>query len=243
KPKRPPKPGSKAAINLKKQQEAEKTRLTPFSAPQAEFDAALGVLILAFKDSKSLDSCLGRPHLMYEGGKLKGPLRGINFPISDYVEWVRTVDRDEITIPEQWVLQVVEQSGLSILPKRQTDDTSAASASNFAAHLPVLCLTTPVTYICGYLIGDRSTLLHEWAHAVFCLSPAYRGLCDKLYAELDHTCRIAIQKELTLRNYKEDVHMDEWQAYCVEGPNDFGKKWARHLSEPHRLLRKEVGGP
>lgn len=246
KAKKPPKPGSKAAILLKQQQQQQKVSSLlsappNFVPPTITFDSATSVLMLAFKDTLSLTAALARPHVAYEGGQLKGPLKGVNFPVEELIKWARAIAREDVTEAEAWLLDIVERSGISVFSEKAERQTEP-STSSFRPS-PVPHCQNPITYICAYTQSDRSTLLHEWAHAKFHLSSMYKSLCEDLYATLDDTCRKVIEKELQMRNYKESVYIDEWQAYIVEGPNEFGKKWTRLMTEPHRVLRERVGAP
>ncbi len=45
------------------------------------------VIVILFSNSRLLSNALLRPHQAYENSVLKGPLQGINFPFSHYVNW------------------------------------------------------------------------------------------------------------------------------------------------------------
>ncbi|KAJ3169010.1 hypothetical protein HDU88_001337 [Geranomyces variabilis] len=237
KAKRPPKPGSKAAILLKQQQQQQQkqqqastscgpsTDESTADPPDLTFDEATGVLILSFRNPSALAAALLRPHVAYEGGHLNGPLKGVNFPSSHYTTWLATGTSSSSS----------SSSSSSITP---TPPALTAAEQATAALVP------PTTsYICAYIRNDRSTLLHEWAHARFHVSDAYRALCVAQWAALDAATVKVVRKELEMRGYREDVYVDEWQAYCVEGPGEFGKKAGRALGEAHCILRREVGVP
>ncbi|KAJ3093122.1 hypothetical protein HK102_007961 [Quaeritorhiza haematococci] len=49
-----------------------------------------GVVVLIFSDMKLMQAMLGRAHVAYEGGELRGPLKGVNFPMEHWMEWVRS---------------------------------------------------------------------------------------------------------------------------------------------------------
>ncbi|KNC98769.1 uncharacterized protein SPPG_05750 [Spizellomyces punctatus DAOM BR117] len=244
KPKKPPKPGSKAAILLKQQQQALKTAPsdTVFIPPIKTLDAETGVLILAFQNSNSLRAALGRPHVAYEGGTLKGPLKGVNFPMEHLANWAQDLHTEQATEAEKLMIELLDDSGTAAVDRQQPSTAPDGAASATGA------LSTPqfrsrITYICAYVHPDRSTLLHEWAHARFYLCNIYRSLCESLYSNLDDSSRRIVEKELSLRNYKPNVYIDEWQAYCVESPMEFGKKSIRVMTDPHRILKKAVGLP
>ncbi|KAI8905789.1 hypothetical protein DFJ77DRAFT_435376 [Powellomyces hirtus] len=235
KPKKPPKPGTKAAILLKQQQQQQQeeqlaAQLEPlkFIPPTTTFDPKTGVLVLAFRNVAALTAALGRPHVAYEGGHLKGPLKGVNFPAVHFTEWIfKEAQSDRVTDAERSINSIIT-------------GTSTTTLSDTSSPIPPPISTV---YICAYIQNDKSTFLHEWAHAVYHTSDTYRALCSSLYAELDAGTVKVVEKELQMRNYRADVYLDEWQAYCVEGPGEFGKKLVKVLMEAHRVLRKEVGLP
>ncbi|KAI8817115.1 uncharacterized protein EV422DRAFT_542478 [Fimicolochytrium jonesii] len=244
KKKPPPKPGSKAYLALKKSVQSEPASATPdpFTPPTISHCPTQNVLILSFTRPSDLTAALGRPHVAYEGGHLKGPLKGVNFPVDFLRRWVEGLGADRVTAEEAWMLALVKGSGVPVDFGELPDGPSAPPPPPPSPQS--LGIRTPVRYICAYLRNDRSTLLHEWAHAMFFTSPSYRDACEQLYKDvLDDKARAAVGVELRMRNYKEEVYMDEWQAYCVEGPTEFGKKWSRVMKEPHVVLRKLVGAP
>ena len=63
---------------------------------------------------------------------------------------------------------------------------------------------------------------------------------EQLWNQLDEDTRSLISKELKFRNYKEDVFIDEFQAYVIEGPNELGKKVGPYLKEAHKVLKMNL---
>lgn len=98
-------------------------------------------------------------------------------------------------------------------------------------------------YLIACLSGDRSTLLHEWAHAYYYSNSEFRLFITDEWNGLDPKTRLAIQKELKLRNYDESVFEDEFQAYILESPSDFGKKLTGTLSPLHLKLKEMIKMP
>lgn len=99
-------------------------------------------------------------------------------------------------------------------------------------------------YICCSV--TRASLLHEWAHSVYYLNQEYRLLVDSLFAEIaleNKQLMRKIHQDLVLRNYHPRVFADEWQAYVVENPADFGSKWTSVLRKYQVMLRKHVTLP
>ncbi|KAI8911419.1 hypothetical protein BC831DRAFT_492294 [Entophlyctis helioformis] len=117
-----------------------------------------------------------------------------------------------------------------------TSSTSSTSDNNASD-------SSAVAYIIAGLHGDKSTLLHEWAHARFFLDASYRDLSHQLWDGLDTDARRAIEKELAMRNYRPDVFVDEFQAYVAENPEDFGKRWAPKVRDANRQLRQIINVP
>jgi hypothetical protein len=99
--------------------------------------------------------------------------------------------------------------------------------------------TSDIKYIVACIRGDTSTLIHEYAHAVFHLNQEYRRIAEKCYHSLDEKIKTYINKELAIRNYTQDKWIDEFQAYILEGPQELGKKF--NLSHIHRTLKKAIG--
>lgn len=100
-----------------------------------------------------------------------------------------------------------------------------------------------VSYLIASLAGDYSTLYHEWAHAIFHLDEEFRKTVHKMWGELEEDLRIAIKKELTMRNYVEAVFADEFQAYLVEDCAGFGSRWAARLRPCQVQLKRLVSQP
>jgi hypothetical protein len=67
--------------------------------------------------------------------------------------------------------------------------------------------------------------LYQGHHPLWALSPA---------------CKKVVEQELTMRHYQPHVFIDEFQAYLVETPCEFGKKWSNELSPCHALLKKAL---
>ncbi|KAJ3321844.1 hypothetical protein HDV06_003846 [Boothiomyces sp. JEL0866] len=97
KKKKKPKPGSKAAQLLKTKAEKSFTKPTAYLANN--------VLIIYFTSSLDLKNALMNVHLYYEKQELKGPLKGVNFPIAIYNEWSPTVT--EFTEGEQLIHSLI----------------------------------------------------------------------------------------------------------------------------------------
>ncbi|KAL3898495.1 MAG: hypothetical protein SGCHY_002706 [Lobulomycetales sp.] len=96
-------------------------------------------------------------------------------------------------------------------------------------------------YLIACLKRDVSSQKHEYAHAMYHMDLEYRGFAENLYNQLSKQCKVAIGKELELRNYASDKWIDEWQAYTVETCREFGRKWVDELSAPHQHLRSRLG--
>ena len=157
------------------------------------------VLIFLFKSSQQLSDCFSRVHESYEGGKLNGPLKGINFSTEFYNSWIN--------------------DHLNDLCSNETI---------------VFDLVKDCKYIIGCIKGDASTLYHEWAHANFFLNPKYQEIVKKMYQELPDQIKKVINLDLKMKGYSSNVLLDEFQAYLIENPHEFGKKcfgtlWPLHL--------------
>ncbi|KAL2919107.1 hypothetical protein HK105_201377 [Polyrhizophydium stewartii] len=232
---KPPKPGSKKAQLLKKQSDAAGASPAPGAAAAqagpAEPPAAAvhgAVVVLVFRDARTLKAALDRPHVAYEGGTLKGPLKGVNFPLSALADWdKRTPDK---TPAEQDLLALVARLASSPAASASGDDAAPPAAE-------------PLQYLIAGLRGDRSTFVHEWAHARFFLDASFRAAATAIWDELDADLKRAIERELAMRNYRPDVFIDEFQAYICETPDDFGRRWGPRLREHHVRIRALVSAP
>jgi len=76
-------------------------------------------------------------------------------------------------------------------------------------------------YIIGVLEGDRSTVLHERAHATYYLDNRYCRLVNRRWTELSEKTQRFVEKRLKECGYSDDRLVDEFQAYLVENQNVF----------------------
>jgi hypothetical protein len=60
---------------------------------------------------------------------------------------------------------------------------------------------------------------------MFHLAPTYRDFVKEQWTSLDKKLQKVIEKELEMRNYKKEMYLDEFQAYLLDDPADFGRKW------------------
>lgn len=271
------------------------------------------VVLLEFSNIFSLQAALQRPHEEYEMGKLKGPLKGVNFPIQPfYTDWAAASTGSNhhpaggLSDAERLVFEMVvgtwgagsgtaganvnidqlvdahEGNPPTINSESLLEDTlsqlnvNSPAAEEFAGEaeslgdksrrrrstssvvsqistppmsvtapqpqpLPLLPSPPKYKYLIACLSKDSSTILHEWAHAQYHLDSSYKSLCLDIYHnKLSPQLKLAIEKELRLRSYHPTMYADEFQAYVVETPVEFGKKWIAELKEFHRQLRKHL---
>lgn len=78
------------------------------------------------------------------------------------------------------------------------------------------------TYLISCLSSRSQNLSHERLHALYHLSSAYRASVGDCYSQLSRKARKAVETDLNLRGYGEQVWEDEWQAYVVDGDTDLG---------------------
>jgi hypothetical protein len=112
KKKKPPKPGSKQAKELKQ-------RDIVFEMP--DVFTAESTIIFKFSSSSAMKAAFERPHCYYEKQELRGPLKGVNFPISIYNEWKISTDLTEC---EKAIAQVIEAIGPEYLVSCLKKDAS-----------------------------------------------------------------------------------------------------------------------
>ena len=166
------------------------------------------VMIFLFRSSLQLSLAFGRVHEDYEGGKLKGPLKGINFPFEFYKDWISS-----------------HKESLNSLEKQVYD------------------LIKDCKYIIASLIGDQSSLYHEWAHAYYFLNPKFQIFVQEMFDDLPAQIKKVILNDLKMKGYSSNVFLDEFQAYVLENPNEFGKKCSNTLTLLHQKLREIIQRP
>ena len=171
------------------------------------------VITLIFPDSNSLQYSLGRVHEDYEGNALKGPLKGVNFPATHWKSWIEKDKNDDILSENPFVRE------------------GEYFISKLFSSIPKM------VYVVACIKGDRSSLVHEWAHFFYHINEDYRQIVKDLWMNLDKSVKLAIEKDLLMRNYDYQVIIDEFQAYLVETPTEFGKKWKDYLYGIHVKLR------
>jgi hypothetical protein len=98
-------------------------------------------------------------------------------------------------------------------------------------------------YLMASLKGDASTLYHEYAHARFHLDDSLKAMAQDMYNTLPLQIRKTVDLELKMRGYQESVFVDEFQAYLLESPEDFGRRWGPQLRPMHDQLRKKIPKP
>ncbi|KAJ3329605.1 hypothetical protein HDU76_007561 [Blyttiomyces sp. JEL0837] len=210
---------------------------TPLTHPKTKLID--GVLILIYPDSQSLSTSLKRPHVYYEGAELKGPLKGVNFPTTSLREWYLSLNSDNSAG------QIDGSTSTSFITDAESHVLKLSMIlSSCGSLIPPSDSTTPITvdYIIASIQNDSSTLYHEWAHARYHQDESYRNLCQSEYNSIPETMRTSIQKELKNWNYRDDVTVDEFQAYIVEGPvSVFGKKWIDSVRSLQGRLRGFCG--
>ncbi|WFD25561.1 enhancer of mRNA decapping [Malassezia nana] len=106
------------------------------------------------------------------------------------------------------------------------------------------------SYLISALVKRADEALeHERLHALYYLSPSYRALLNELWASLPKAIASAIQFDLQMRGYREDVWRDELGAYLgVRGPHtrrkdpcqEFGNKSASACAEVRRTLLERI---
>lgn len=166
------------------------------------------VMIIIFETTLQLSLALSRVHEAYEGGKLKGPLKGVNFPMEFLETWMSNHTNDLCTQEKQ-----------------------------------VFELLGDCKYIIATLKGDQSSLYHEWAHAHYYLNPKFQTLVKDMFDGLPAQIKKVISYDLKMRGYSSHVLLDEFQAYIIENPNEFGKKWYSTLIPIHHKLRSIIQRP
>ena len=103
-----------------------------------------------------------------------------------------------------------------------------------------ILLDNPAEYIIAHIKNDKSTFYHEYSHALYHLDENYKSLANQYWTSLSSTAKKSIQADLKMRNYQPSNYIDEFQAYLVESPFDFGKRFYDELVDMHKVLRRMV---
>ena len=78
-------------------------------------------------------------------------------------------------------------------------------------------------YIIGYVSSDRSTQRHELSHAFFNLYPEYASLIESMYDQISDKTKAKLNGCLQRRGYAEELYVDEFGAYLLEGDKEVCK--------------------
>lgn len=229
-----PKLGTKSDIRSRKQLQIRKIEeRSNFVPPECGLHTSSGCLFLFFRHSFQITLALGRAHVFYEGRRLRGPLKGVNMPISTWLAWWRgTKDGDEpLTAPELFVRDIL--SNLS----GSGDWSSQPPSSDWADSS---LMNTKVSYLIALVENDYSSSLHEWSHARFYLDREVREEAHSIFDCLAESVRTGITQELEMRGYRKDVLVDEFLAYLVETPGEFGNRFRPHLEPLYLRARKLI---
>lgn len=138
--------------------------------------------------------------------------------------------------PEE-VAVLIYFAGLGMLPDAATDAGAAP------AEVP--------TYVIAALVSNAdAAFAHERLHALYHLSPSYRALLARLWADLPALNRKAIAFDLGRRGYREEVWEDEFGAYLgvrVDAPSkrtdpaqEFGNKNAAACRDVRQALLRSI---
>lgn len=80
-------------------------------------------------------------------------------------------------------------------------------------------------YIIGYIENDYETLDHELCHAKFHFDKKYRNEIQELWDSLSNKEQMDITYQLFNMGYKQEFHLDEFQAYLYSEPIKKGKNF------------------
>lgn len=159
------------------------------------------MLILEFSTLQSMEAGLGRVHKLYEGGELKGNLKGVNFPYELYKKYVEK----NVLTPEEKVVQkqIEKQTGITYIVGILKGDGQEYGLS-------------PKEY--------KQTCTHETAHYRYYSDERYRKKVQKIWESLGRDVRVYIEKKLKELGYKDEKIVDEFQAYLIEDSKYFGNR-------------------
>ncbi|CAO1633361.1 unnamed protein product [Sympodiomycopsis kandeliae] len=125
-------------------------------------------------------------------------------------------------------------------------DEAAAAIANLQLNTVAESIqtNTPVSSL-EYLISITSqnrhtSLQHERLHALYYLSTHYSSTVTEQYRSLSKKSHKIIETDLKLKNYDTKVHIDEWQAYLLEGSHGestWGKGPTEECFEAKQALR------
>lgn len=92
----------------------------------------------------------------------------------------------------------------------------------------------------SYLISvtNKSAIHHELLHALFFFHPGYRDKVEGIWRGLSRKCRMRVSNDLSMRDYGEQVWVDEFQAYVSENAGEFGGKVSAECNGAGIVLRE-----
>ncbi|KAN0064041.1 hypothetical protein ACQY0O_003647 [Thecaphora frezii] len=201
------------------------------------------LLTLLFPTAATQHAALARMEAFYEGAgdsaqtylsleearaqRICRNYEAFNLPVRAVREWLEAIKaegkswREECNIEETKVLEyLLEQEWMN----REGEGEGYIIST----------LSTPA--------GERS-IEHERMHAIYYFEPAYRAVAKEAFELLSKGVRKVVEGDLRLRGYREEVWVDEFQAYLVEqGEGVFGNKAREECKEARRRLESWVEG-
>lgn len=210
------------------------------------------LIFLHFKTSQTQHHALARMEAFYEsssGAKtyisLQDPktkllcrnYEAFNMPILAIQEWLKAMQ-----ISEKVFNTTTQGNDNSCSIPGWWDPFTNPQESLLLDHLWSLgLLKTPKGHAAStYLISvtDKSAIRHELLHALFFLHSGYREKVQKVWEGLSSKCRLVVSNDLLMRNYGEQVWVDEFQAYVSENAGEFGKKLKTECEEAGMVFRE-----
>jgi hypothetical protein len=207
--------------------------------------------VLQYSNTQQLTHALLNIHSFYDG-TLNGKLKGINFSTHVYLDYkqLHNVQNEAEHYIDQLLSHTthtaetkdtVETKDTAQENTRDTKDTAQENTRDTKDTAQEN--TRDVDYCIACVKGDKSTLLHEWAHAVYYFNTDYKQLVSTAFNSLDSKLQKIIHNDLQLRNYNHIHVLDEFQAYLCESPADFGNRHATVLYPLHVQFKQAVGFP
>jgi len=169
------------------------------------------IYLLTFNSGYDLAMHFLRYQEFYESPNKK--FKDNKFTIISYMEWYSKNNEDAFTYPADW-------SGFNI-PSRVFDevfelgipDENKYDVFMRYAYNSIRDKVDGDFYLMGAVKGDKTTVAHEMAHALWNLNPKYKSLMKENIKKLSKKALKIIKKNLKDSGYTKEVISDEIQAY------------------------------
>lgn len=170
--------------------------------------------------------------------------RGQPFDMFDFMEWYSDKYGNGIfTYPSDWSGFNISSTVIESLYSSGFLDKNKYDYEMLVLHKELSRKVDGKTYyLIGAEKGDKTTLAHEVAHALYFLNYEYREEMNQLLYKLSEKLHKTINEHLLSVGYIEEVLGDEKQAYISTGSNKlyFTKKQYKPFLKVYKKYTKDI---